>query len=179
MAHILIVDDEQSIREVLEIALRKQGHRVEVAATAEAAKKRIESQIFDIIISDIRMPGGGGVDLLRFAKEVAPSCYFLLITGVPTLETAIASLNSGADRYVIKDHELVDQLRSAVQQVAENLQWKKEAGYLRRELRRLTGLDNIWLAPSTKTARARRNHSSRLTAGHFPKLSSNRNCSAT
>ena len=143
MAYILVVDDEQSIREVLEIAFRKQGHRVEVAASVEAAKKRLESQIFDIIISDIRMPGGGGVELLRFAKEVAPSCFFLLITGVPTLETAISALNSGADRYVIKDHDLVEQLRRAVQQASENLAWKKEAGYLRRELRRLTGLDNI------------------------------------
>src|SRR2546422_3862144 len=143
MAYILVVDDEQSIREVLEIAFRKQGHRVELAATVEAAKKRLESQIFDIIISDIRMPGGGGVELLRFAKEVAPSCFFLLITGVPTLETAISALNSGADRYVIKDHDLVEQLRRAVQQESENLEWKKEAGYLRRELRRLTGLDNI------------------------------------
>jgi two-component system response regulator PilR (NtrC family) len=143
MAYILVVDDEQSIREVLEIAFRKQGHRVEVVASVEAAKKRLESQIFDIIISDIRMPGGGGVELLRFAKEVAPSCFFLLITGVPTLETAISALNSGADRYVIKDHDLVEQLRRAVQQASENLEWKKEAGYLRRELRRLTGLDNI------------------------------------
>ncbi len=143
MAYILVVDDEQSIREVLEIAFRKQGHRVELAASVEAAKKRLESQIFDIIISDIRMPGGGGVELLRFAKEVAPSCFFLLITGVPTLETAISALNSGADRYVIKDHDLVEQLRRAVQQESENLEWKKEAGYLRRELRRLTGLDNI------------------------------------
>jgi len=143
MAYILVVDDEQSIREVLEIAFRKQGHRVELAASVEAAKKRLESQIFDIIISDIRMPGGGGVELLRFAKEVAPSCFFLLITGVPTLETAISALNSGADRYVIKDHDLVEQLRRAVQQASENLEWKKEAGYLRRELRRLTGLDNI------------------------------------
>ena len=67
----------------------------------------------------------------------------MLITGVPTVETAIAAINSGADRYVIKDHELVDQLRRAVREVSENLRWKKEAGYLRRELRRLTGLDNI------------------------------------
>src|SRR5262249_56356199 len=62
---------------------------------------------------------------------------------VPTIETAIAAINSGADRYVIKDHELVDQLRRAVGEVSESLKWKKEAGYLRRELRRLTGLDNI------------------------------------
>lgn len=143
MAHILVVDDEQSICELLEITFRKEGHRVEVAHNVEMARRRLESQIFDIIISDIRMPGGGGVDLLRFARELAPECFFLLITGVPTVETAIAAVNAGADRYVIKDHELVDQLRRAVHEASENLKWKKEAGYLRRELRRLTGLDNI------------------------------------
>src|SRR6266852_6139721 len=143
MAHILVVDDEKSICELLEITFRKEGHRVEVANSGEAARRRMESQIFDIIISDIRMPNSTGVDLLKFSKEIAPSSVFLLITGVPTVETAIAAINFGADRYVIKDHQLVDQLRRAVQQVAENLKWKTEAGYLRRELRRLTGLDNI------------------------------------
>jgi len=143
MPHILVVDDEKSICELLEITFRKEGYRVEIANNVEGAKRKLESQIFDIIISDIRMPGEGGVDLLKFTKEIAPDCFFLLITGVPTVETAIAAINSGADRYVIKDHELVDQLRRAVREVSENLRWKKEAGYLRRELRRLTGLDNI------------------------------------
>ncbi len=143
MAHILVVDDEKSICELLEITFRKEGHRVEVATSGEAARRRLESQIFDIVISDIRMPNTSGVDLLRFSKEISPSAVVILITGVPTLETAIAALNSGADRYVIKDHQLVDQLRRAVNQADENLKWKKEAGYLRRELRRLTGLDNI------------------------------------
>jgi two-component system response regulator PilR (NtrC family) len=143
MPHILVVDDEKSICELLEITFRKEGYRVEIANNVEGAKRKLESQIFDIIISDIRMPGEGGVDLLKFSKEIAPDCFFLLITGVPTVETAIAAINSGADRYVIKDHELVDQLRRAVREVSENLRWKKEAGYLRRELRRLTGLDNI------------------------------------
>jgi two-component system, NtrC family, response regulator PilR len=142
-AHILVVDDERSICELLEITFRKEGHRVEVANSADAAKRKLESQIFDIVISDVRMPGQSGVDLLKLTKEIAPDCFFLLITGVPTVETAIAAINAGADRYVIKDHELVDQLRRAVREVSENLRWKKEAGYLRRELRRLTGLDNI------------------------------------
>ncbi len=141
--HILVVDDERSICELLEITFRKEGHRVEVAHSVEAAKRKLESQIFDIIISDVRMPGATGVDLLKFTKEISPNSFFLLITGVPTVETAIAAINSGADRYVIKDHELVDQLRRAVKEVSESLKWKKEAGYLRRELRRLTGLDNI------------------------------------
>jgi two-component system response regulator PilR (NtrC family) len=143
MAHILVVDDERSICELLEITFRKEGHRVEVAHNVEAAKRKLESQIFDIVISDVRMPGETGVDLLQFTKEVAPDCFFLLVTGVPTLDTAIAAINAGADRYVIKDHELVDQLRRAVRSVTESLKWKKEAGYLKRELRRLTGLDNI------------------------------------
>jgi len=143
MPNILVVDDEKSICELLEITFRKQGHRVEVAPNVEAAKRKLQSQIFDIVISDVRMPGTDGVELLRFTKEVSPETFFLLITGVPTIETAIAAINTGADRYVIKDHELVDQLRRAVHEVSENLKWKREAGYLRRELRRLTGLDNI------------------------------------
>src|SRR5579859_7028136 len=143
LVHILVVDDERSICELLEITFRKEGYRVEVAHNVDAAKRKLESQIFDIVISDVRMPGATGVDLLKFTKEISPNSFFLLITGVPTVETAIAAINSGADRYVIKDHELVDQLRRAVREVAESLKWKKEAGYLRRELRRLTGLDNI------------------------------------
>ena len=143
MAHILVVDDEKSICELLEITFRKEGHRVEIAHSVDAAKRKLESSLYDIIISDVRMPGATGVELLKFTREIAPDSYFVLITGVPTLETAIAAANEGANRYVIKDHDLVDQLRAAVREVSENLRWKKEAGYLRRELRRLTGLDNI------------------------------------
>src|SRR6266705_1675383 len=143
MALILFVDDEKSICELLEITFRKEGHRVEVAHSVEAAKRKLDSKIFDIIISDIRMPGAGGVELLKFSKEIAPDSFFLLITGVPTVETAIGAINSGADRYAIKDHQLVDQLRSAVHEVSENLKWRKEAAYILRELRRITGLENM------------------------------------
>src|SRR3989475_11705000 len=143
MSNILVVDDEKSIGELLEITFRKEGYRVEVVHSAEAARRKLESQIFDIIISDVRMPGESGVDLLKFAKEIAPGSFFLLMTALPSLDTAIAALNSGADRYVIKGDSLVDQLRLAVREVSESLKWKKEAGYLRGDLARLTGLDNI------------------------------------
>src|SRR5450432_4684137 len=141
--HILVVDDEKSICELLEITFRKEGHRVEIAHNVGEARRKLESSLFDIVISDVQMPGATGVELLRFVREIAPDSYFVLITGVPTLETAIAAANEGANRYVIKDHDLVEQLRVAVREVAENMKWKKEAGYLRREIRRLTGLDNI------------------------------------
>jgi len=143
MAHLLIVDDERSICELLEISFRKEGHKIDVAGNGETAKRKLASQIFDIVVSDIRMPDMDGVELLRYCKEVSPATKFILITGVPTLDTAIDAVNFGADRYVIKGDRLLDELRLAVEQVAESIELTKEAGYLRRELRRLTGLDHI------------------------------------
>ena len=143
MAHLLLVDDERSICELLEISFRSEGHKVAVATSGEAAKRCLASQVFDILISDICMPDMDGVELLRYCKEVSPATTVILITGVPTIWTAFDAVNFGADRYVIKGDSLLDELRPAVQRVAENLALRKEAGYLRRELRRLTGLDNI------------------------------------
>ena len=143
MAHLLIVDDEPSIRELLEISFRKEGHKVETASSGEAARSRLAAQIFDIVVSDICMPDMDGVELLRYSKEVSPSTIFILITGVPTIDTAIDAVNFGADRYVVKGDRLLDELRPAVQQIAENQRLKKEAGELRRQIRRLTGFDHI------------------------------------
>ncbi len=143
MAQLLIVDDERSICELLEISFRKEGHRVETATNGDSAKRHLASRMFDIVVSDICMPDMDGVELLRYCKEVSPDTVFILITGVPTIDTAIDAVNFGADRYVIKGDRLLDELRPAVQNVAANLALKKETGYLRRELRRLTGLDHI------------------------------------
>ncbi|MGB0034214.1 MAG: sigma-54 dependent transcriptional regulator [Candidatus Acidiferrales bacterium] len=143
MAHLLVVDDERSICELLEISFRKEGHRVEVAFNGEAAKRRLAAQVFDIVVSDVCMPDMDGVELLRYCKEISPSTFFILITGVPTIDTAVHAVNFGADRYVIKGDRLLDELRPAIKQFAETLQLKKEAGELRRQLRRLTGFDHI------------------------------------
>src|SRR5437868_13508273 len=101
MPHILVVDDEKSIGELLEITFRKEGHRVEVAHNVEAVKRKLESQIFDIVISDVRMPGESGVDLLQFTEEISPDSFFILVTVVSMLETAISAIIAGAVRLVI------------------------------------------------------------------------------
>src|ERR1700678_1589272 len=135
MAHLLVVDDEPSIRELLEISFRKEGHKVEVASSGEAAKSRLAAQIFDIGGSDSCKPDKGGVELLRCSKELSPSTIFILISGVPTIDTAIDAVNFGADRYVVKGDRLLDELRPAVQRIADNQKLKKEAGGRRRQIR--------------------------------------------
>src|SRR5207247_10597777 len=99
MPHILVVDDEKSIGELLEITFRKEGHRVEVVHSVEAAKRKLESQIFDIIISDVRMPGESCVDLLKFAKEIATGSFFLLMSDLLAVDSAIAIIHSVPHRY--------------------------------------------------------------------------------
>jgi two-component system, NtrC family, response regulator PilR len=143
MAHVLVVDDERSICELLEISFRKEGHKVDIASDGESAQQRLSAQIYDIVVSDICMPDMDGVELLRYCREISPATKFILITGVPTINTAIDAVNFGADRYVIKGDRLLDELRPAMRQISENLALNKEARFLRRELRRLTGLDHI------------------------------------
>src|SRR6201987_3411107 len=89
------------------------------------------------------MPDMDGLELLRYCKEVSPSAAFILITGVPTINTAIDAVNFGADRYVIKGDRLLDELRPAVKEYAETQALKKEAGDLRRRLRKFTGFHHL------------------------------------
>ena len=89
------------------------------------------------------MPGKRGVDLLKLTKEIAPDCFFLLITGVPTVETAIAAINSGADRFVIKDHELVEQLRRRGSRGFGESEVEERSGISAAGNSPADGLDNI------------------------------------
>src|SRR5437763_16044129 len=107
MARLLVVDDEPSLCQMLEIAFRKDGHTVETVSSGQAALKKIDSQAHDLIISDIRMPDLSGIDLLKRTRETHSSAPFILITAVPTLTTAIQAMNMGAYRYVIMTSTLV------------------------------------------------------------------------
>jgi two-component system response regulator PilR (NtrC family) len=143
MARLLIVDDEKSLCQVLEIAFRKKGHLVETVSNGQAAKKKIESQVYDLIISDIRMPDLTGIDLLEYAHESRNPAAFILITAVPTMSTAIQALNLGAYRYVVKTDTLVEELSLTVDRALEELALREENLRLRRELLRVFAAQNI------------------------------------
>jgi two-component system, NtrC family, response regulator PilR len=158
MGRLLIVDDEASLCQLLEIAFRRHGHEVEIVAEGEAAKKKIETRIYDVIISDIRMPGITGVELLEYAKATRNPALFVIITAVPTVSTAIDALNLGAYRYVIKTNQLVNELRVVIDRALEEIALREENTSLRRELLRAFARDHIvgqgpWLHSILETIR--------------------------
>ena len=143
MARLLVVDDEKSICQVLEIAFRKSGHVVETVTSGRLAMKKIESQVYDAIIADIRMPDLTGIDLLHHARATHSPAAFILITAVPTMPTAIRALNLGAYRYVIKTDKLVEEIKLVVDRALEEMALHEENARLRREMLRVFAQDNI------------------------------------
>ncbi len=141
MANLLIVDDEKSICEMLDIAFRKEGHRVETVTSLDQAQKRLTSALYDVVITDIRLPGGTGLDVLRQARETDDEAKVILITAYASVDTAVQALKMGAFDYIIKTHNLVDELRLAVERAVEFRTMRRENRAMRRELKR--GLENL------------------------------------
>ncbi len=115
MARLLIIDQEESLCQILERTFAKSGHKVETVTSGQAAKKKIESGVYDVIISGIRVPDVSGIELLEFARGTKSRAPFILMTAHPTMETAIHAVNLGAYRYLIKTESLVEELRSIVE----------------------------------------------------------------
>ncbi len=117
-ASILVVDDERAIQDSLAWCLRTDGHEVQTAEDGEEAMAIMASQHFDVVISDIIMPGVGGLDLLRRSRALHPRTLVVLITAYATVETAVEALREGACDYLLKPFKL-DDLRSRVQRLLE------------------------------------------------------------
>lgn len=116
-SRVLVVDDEDALRTVLSHVLRKDGHDVVTAADVPEALARIaEGPPPDLLISDLRMPGGSGVDVVRALKATAPDAVALLLTAYASAETAVQATRLGAVDYLTKPFN-VDDLRARVTQL--------------------------------------------------------------
>jgi len=133
-ARILVVDDERSMREFLEILLRKEGYDVTTAGDVDGALLALESDDFDLVISDIQMPGKTGLDLLKAIREANADALVLMITAFATTETAISAMKEGAYDYLTKPFKL-DEIKLVVQKALEKKSLASENARLRSELR--------------------------------------------
>lgn len=102
MSSILVVDDDQSMREFLEILLTKEGYQVDLASSGEEGIEILSDKSFDLVISDIRMRNLNGIDVLRKAKQINPETMVIMISAFATAETAVEAMREGAYDYVPK-----------------------------------------------------------------------------
>jgi len=145
MASILVVDDEQSMREFLEILLQKAGHEVAVEGDVPSALSRFAAGAFDLVVSDLRLGRGSGLDVLRGVKASSPATEVVMVTAFATTENAIQAMKLGAYDYVLKPFK-VDELKIVVEKalehralVAENRVLRHRVGERRREAEEILG----------------------------------------
>ena len=144
MSNILVCDDERSICEMLEIALRKEGHKVETVTSGDAAKRKIDSALFDVVVTDIRMPQTNGIEVLRHAHQISPDTAVVLITAVDDIEAAVAAVKAGgAADYIRKSPALIDDIRVAIGNAVERGTLKRQNMAYKRDAAGRNSLDNI------------------------------------
>lgn len=139
---ILVVDDEQIIRESLSFILKKEGYNVEEAANGKDALVKHEANPFDIIITDIEMPEMKGVDLLKQIRQRTPQTLVVIITAFGSVETAVQALREGAADYILKPINF-DDLLYRVKKLCDYHALIIENSLLRQELQRTYDFDQI------------------------------------
>ena len=119
MKRVLVVDDEQSMRELLAIMLRKDGFDVVAAESRAQAAAVLARGPVDLIVTDVKLPDGDGIEILRHVKSAAPDTVVIVMTAFGSTETAVAALKLGAYDYLIKPFD-VDELKIVVRNLIGN-----------------------------------------------------------
>jgi two-component system, NtrC family, response regulator PilR len=143
MASILVCDDQRSICEMLDISLRKDGHRVETVNGGEAAKKKLSSANYELLITDIKMPQTDGIEVLRYARQSSPETSVILITAVEDYEAAVQAVKGGAFDYIHKGPGLLEELKISVGRALNTLVLQRENFALKRDAASRNSLENI------------------------------------
>ncbi|NOY13273.1 MAG: sigma-54-dependent Fis family transcriptional regulator [Deltaproteobacteria bacterium] len=142
VAQILLIDDEQESCKALSLLLGRAGYRVNSCHSGEKALALLKKQSFELIISDLFLPGVSGIDILKQVKEDSPQTCVILITGNASAETAVEAMKEGAFDYITKPFHF-ERLKLQVAKALEKSQLVIENQYLRQQLHRRYKFDNI------------------------------------
>ncbi|OGW36163.1 MAG: Fis family transcriptional regulator [Nitrospirae bacterium RBG_13_39_12] len=139
---ILIVEDEKSMREVLKILLEGENYLVTSASDGLEGLSYIKKDIFDLVITDMKMPKVDGFEFLRKTKEISPNTLVIMITAFGTTETAIEAMKMGAYDYINKPFK-VDEIRLIVKKAIEKKRLSEELALLREKVKTSYSLESI------------------------------------
>ncbi len=144
MGNVLVCDDELDICRMLDIALRRAGHRVETVSSGEAAKNKLGTAIYDVVISDIKMPGIDGVEVLCYAGAVCPEAERIVITAHEEFETARRVAEAGGVfQFIVKGPSLPDVVTHSVAQAIDKISLRRQNLAFRRDAGQRNSLDNL------------------------------------
>ncbi|MGC9326959.1 MAG: sigma-54-dependent transcriptional regulator [Candidatus Hinthialibacter sp.] len=147
MATILLADDEAKMRKILMLALMEEGHEILEASDAEEAIDIINKTSLSLVITDLRMPGGGGMAVLNAVKGINHYVPVIILTAYGTIENAVEALKNGAHDYLLKPCDL-DEIKLAVRKALQIQHLELENRYLRVELDQHFGRQNEIIAKS-------------------------------
>jgi len=142
MSRILVVDDEQSMREMLAIMLTKEGYEVVTADSRAEAASALSRSPADMVVTDVKLPDGDGIEILRHVKAASPETVVVVMTAFGTTDAAVAARKLGAEAYLFKPFD-VDELRIVVRDALANRQLRSEVVRLRHEVGQRYGLDRV------------------------------------
>src|SRR5512139_714915 len=131
-SRILVVDDESIARENLAYILRKEGYEVVCAENGSAGLKALEEAVFDLVMTDLRMQGMDGLQVLQAAKMCQPPPEVIVITGFATVATAVEAMRKGAFFYVSKPYQIED-VRILAHQALEKRSLRQEVQDLKQQ----------------------------------------------
>jgi len=140
--NLLIVDDERSVREACREVAMSLGFAAFVADSAEHAYRLLETQGFDAVLLDLRLPGAGGLEALRRIRERRPEAIVIVVTGYGTVQSAVQAMKNGAYDYVAKPFS-VDELKLLLERVASHLKLRSENRLLREKVKSKQGYGGI------------------------------------
>jgi two-component system, NtrC family, nitrogen regulation response regulator NtrX len=124
-ARILIIDDDENIRTVLQAILEDEGYIIETADTARKGIEKSEKAFYNLALIDVRLPDMEGIELLTKLHETKPKMRKIIVTGFPTMQNAVAALNKGADGFVLKPFDVEKILITIKEQLIKQEDEKK------------------------------------------------------
>jgi two-component system response regulator AtoC len=139
---ILVVDDDENLRRTLSLLLRTAGHDVETAADVAGGEQVLASADVDLVISDLRMPGGSGLDLLAAVKRLELDVPVILLTAYGTVEGAVEAMHDGAFDYLLKPFD-ADELKMRVTRALALRRYRAENAFLQARHDEDAGLDGL------------------------------------
>jgi len=133
--HILIVDDEEIVRESLASWLEEDGYEVKVAENADRALERLPEKDWNLAMVDLKMPGMDGIELMEEIRKIKPETIVIIMTAYATVDTAVQAMKKGAYDYIVKPFNPED-LSMTIRKIIEHQKLLKENIYLRKELKK-------------------------------------------